>query len=75
MSGEFGFTYKEMNGEFQIFHHGKKAVKLRGIKAKKFKDEIEFSDSATLQHIMARLTGNFKRGNEKIAKNHPRNRK
>ena len=74
MSIDLGFTYKERNGEFQIFHHGRKAVKLRGIKANKFKEEIESSDFTTLQHIMARLTGNYKRGNERIAKNHPRNR-
>jgi hypothetical protein len=26
------------------------------------------------QELMARLTGNYKRGNERMAKNHPRNR-
>jgi len=32
------------------------------------------TDFIDQQQLMARLTGNYKRGNEKTAKTHPRNR-
>jgi hypothetical protein len=47
---------------------------LRGRQAQAFLAEIESADEADLQQLMARLTGNYKRGNERSAKNHPRNR-
>ncbi len=58
-----GFTYtRRKSGEVAIFHHGRKAVVLRGRKAEVFLDEIERSDP---QQVMARFTGNYKRGNER----------
>lgn len=71
---DLGFTYKEKNGALEIFHRNKKATTLRSDKAREFKLEVEFLDFDGQQHLMARLTGNYKRGNERLAKNHPRNR-
>ncbi|MEJ7757607.1 MAG: hypothetical protein WKF83_16020 [Nocardioidaceae bacterium] len=42
-----------------------------GAAAGKFLSEVEDDDP---QELMARLTGNYKRGNERTAREHPRNR-
>lgn len=66
-----GFAHLiEGNGDITITHHGRKAATLRGAKAQKFLVELESADS---QELMARLTGNYRRGNERTARNHPRN--
>ncbi len=67
-----GFTWVVRGKEVVISHHGREAAVLRGDKAIKFVQEAESSDE---QLLMARLTGNYKRGNESVAKNHPRNRR
>ena len=70
-----GFTYRtRKNGDVEILHHGRLASTLRDAKARDFIDEVEECDFAEGQAIMARLTGNYKRGNERTARNHPRNR-
>ena len=69
------FTYREKNAEYEIFHRGKKATHLRGDKAREFAGDLQALSFAEQQQLMARLTGNYKRGNERTAKNHPRNRR
>ncbi|XVX19583.1 hypothetical protein ACQP1U_14920 [Actinomycetota bacterium] len=54
-----------------ITHHGKVATTLRGSRAVAFLHNVELEDP---QELMARLTGNYRRGNERQARNHPRNR-
>ncbi|MGB7538821.1 MAG: hypothetical protein WBM17_09795 [Anaerolineales bacterium] len=72
---DLGFTYRIVRqGEVQLFHHGRLAATLRGERAQDFLAEIEAGGDTDAQQIMARLTGNYKRGNERTAKNHPRNR-
>ena len=46
---------------------------MRGRAASDFLSEVEGADGAAQQQLMARLTGNFKRGNERLASGHPRN--
>ena len=70
-----GFTAKEESGEFVIFHNGRKATTLRGTKAADFKYDLEQLSFSELQQLMARLTGNYKHGNETVARKHPRNRR
>jgi hypothetical protein len=48
---------------------------LRGADAIDFIAEVESSDSAGAQQLMARVTGNYKHGNERLASTHPRNRR
>ena len=73
--GDLGFTFRESkNGDIVINHHGKKAAILRKLKAQTFKESIDSCAFDELQKIMARVTGDYKRGNERLAKNHPRNR-
>ena len=66
-----GFAYTTAdNGDVVISHHGRSATTLRRGAARKFREDVEAADP---QELMARLTGNYKRGNERTAKNHPRN--
>jgi hypothetical protein len=74
-SHDLGFTYQvRKNGEVQIFHHGRLATTLRGNDAEDFKEDAQNEASAEAQHLMARVTGNYKHGNERTASQHPRNR-
>jgi hypothetical protein len=67
-----GFSYVvRPNGEVEISHHGRPATVLRGGAAARFLLDVEGRDP---QELMARLTGNYKRGNERMGKDHPRNR-
>ena len=71
---DLGFTVKEKAREYTIFHRGRKATTLRGSKAADFKHDLQELSPAELQQLMARLTGNYKHGNERVAKEHPRNK-
>lgn len=67
-----GFEYRIVgDGEVLITHWGRRATTLRGTTAKKFLLDVTKQDP---QQLMARSTGNYKRGNERTAKNHPRNK-
>lgn len=66
-----GFTYEQVRGEVVVHHHGRRATTLRGAAADRFLADVEDDDP---QEVMARVTGNYKRGNERTAKDHPRNR-
>lgn len=74
MSDPQGFEYLErQDGRVVILHHGRHAVTLRGHRAGRFLNEVDDIDQP--QAVMARWTGNYKRGNERAARNHPRNRR
>jgi len=67
-----GFDYdRRPDGTVRITHHAKPATVLRGPRAAEFLAEVDNDP----QEVMARWTGNYKRGNERTAKNHPRNRR
>jgi hypothetical protein len=66
-----GFTYDRRGDDVVIFHHGRVATTLRGARATEFLTDVQSGDD---QELMARLTGNYKRGNERVASRHPRNR-
>lgn len=51
-----------------IYWQGKLVVTLAGKNAEKFIRQIEGADDDEAQLIMARVTGNFKRGNEREGK-------
>lgn len=72
---DLGFTYRSRKtGDIQVLHHGKLAAILRGTDAADFIAEVTAGDDADAQQLMARITGNYKRGNERTASEHPRNR-
>ena len=70
----FGFRRRK-NGDVELLHHGQLATTLRGTDAEEFLFEAEECSFEELQQLMARLTGNYKRGNERLASRHPRNRR
>ena len=71
-----GFTYRQLkSGDVELLHHGRRATTLRGRDASDFLIDAQGSAPAHLQQLMARLTGNYKRGNERSAGAHPRNRR
>ncbi|GAB3994839.1 hypothetical protein [Nocardioides marmoraquaticus] len=66
-----GFEYDVVGDTVVVTHHGRRATVLRGRRAQQFLADVEDDDP---QELMARLTGNYKRGNERVARQHPRNR-
>ncbi|MFD5226316.1 hypothetical protein ACFWHT_11905 [Microbacterium sp. NPDC058342] len=70
MADAHGFEYMVRgDGSVVITHHGRRATVLRGARAEEF-----LADAASdPQGAMARWTGNYRRGNERVAKRHPRN--
>ena len=66
----YGFTYQQVGDEVVISHDGRRATTLRSAAADRFMAEVQHIDP---QALMARLTGNYKHGNERTAKDHPRN--
>ncbi|MEW2138397.1 hypothetical protein AB0892_17650 [Streptomyces sp. NPDC005409] len=68
-----GFTYEKVGDQYvAITHRGRAAATLRGGRAAKFLAEVESGDA---QLVMARWTGAYKFGNERTARDHPRNRR
>lgn len=72
MADPEGFDFIVRGADVVITHHGRTATTLRGRRAQDFLEDVETGDP---QELMARLTGNYRRGNERQARNHPRNRR
>jgi len=72
MGAAHGFDYEHRaDGTVVITHHGRVAATLRGARAARFLEEAAAGDA---QLAMARWTGNYRHGNERAARRHPRNR-
>jgi len=56
------FDFTASDSRVEIRHHGRHATTLRGAAALKFLSDVERGDP---QQVMARVTGNYKRGNER----------
>ena len=75
-SDDLGFRFRRRKGgEVEVLHGGRLASTLRGHDASRFIDEVEGCTVVDAQQLMARITGNYKRGNERAAARHPRNRR
>lgn len=75
-AADLGFSHRRRkNGDVELLHHGRVATTLRGHDAEEFLAQATDPTSQDAQRLMARLTGNYKRGNERLAGQHPRNRK
>lgn len=57
-----GFEFSLRGDRVEIRHNGRLATTLRKSAALTFLDDVERHDP---QHVMARVTGNYKRGNER----------
>lgn len=53
------------DGRVLLYWHGKCVTTLAGAEAKKFQARIEGLTGKEAQLVMAKFTGNFKRGNER----------
>ena len=74
--GDLDFTFVvKKDGSVVVHHRDKLAATLRGQTAAEFVDEVHSADLDSQQQLMARVTGNYKHGNERKAINHPRNRR
>jgi hypothetical protein len=67
-----GFAFSLRGDDVLITHHGRRATVLRGAAAARFLEQVAAGDP---QLVMARATGNYRRGNERVARSHPRNRR
>ncbi len=71
VENDLGFVHAvAKNGTVLIRREGRLVTSLRGAKATAFVKKIETLDFTGQQQWMARVTGNYKRGNERLSKNH-----
>jgi len=59
------FSYRESKDKVFIFWHKKQVMILKGQQARKFIDKIAHLDGKEAQLVLAKITGNFKHGNER----------
>ena len=62
-----GFTWTgRKNGDLTISRDGRVVTVVRGRAAERWSDRLEAApDDDTVQHLLARATGNYQRGNER----------
>jgi len=74
-SDDLAFSFRVAgNGDVSILRHARPVTILRADRARDFLAEVGTCAFADQQQLMARITGNYKRGNERRAARHPRNR-
>lgn len=66
--GYFDYQVTKDN-KVMLYWYNKLVVTLSGKQAHKFLSQIDGADELEEQLVMARFTGNFKRGNEREGKN------
>ncbi len=64
----FGY-HATKNGLVQISYNGKIITTLSGRDSSRFLSKVESMDSKGAQLVMAKVTGHFKHGTERISKN------
>lgn len=68
------FSYRAAkSGIVQISYNGKIVTTLRGRNASQFLAKVSSADSQSAQLTMAKVTGHFKHGSERVSKDHIRN--
>jgi hypothetical protein len=72
-AGDLGFSFRATKtGDVAIRRGSAVVTILRGGAARKFLSAVAPLPAAGQQQVMARATGNYQRGNERLAKRHPR---
>lgn len=56
-----------------IFYHGKQVVVVKGIEVQNLAQDLQSASKQEQQYLLARITGNFKRGDEQQAKRNIKN--
>jgi hypothetical protein len=76
MGAAHEFTFERRGDRSVVIsHYGSQVTVLRGERADRFLAEVaDAGDTPAAQLLMARWTGNYRRGNERTAQQHPRNR-
>ncbi|WP_425667460.1 hypothetical protein ACPUEJ_16830 [Vibrio tubiashii] len=74
MATHLGFTYHSTENCVQIYRDGSLVTTLRGRSAIHFTARAAEMNHQQQQQLMARETGNYKRGNEKSAKSKHQNK-
>ena len=75
VANDLGFRFTERSGgRVEITRSGNPITILTGHDATRFMRRVASSDFQTGQRLMAKATGQYKFGNERAAKKHPRNR-
>lgn len=69
-----GFHYQISKQQVDIYRNGTLVTTLRGSHADRFLARATDKSEAEQQQLMARTTGNYKRGNERHAKQHSKRR-
>jgi hypothetical protein len=59
------FSYRAGKDKVFLFWHGKQVMILKGPQAQKFLARIDGLEGKAAQLVMAKITGNFKHGNER----------
>ncbi len=73
---DLGFTYQtSKSGEVRISRNGREITVLRYDAAQAFLEDVDGATLLEEQQLMARLTGHYKHGNERLAAQHPRNQR
>jgi hypothetical protein len=62
------------DGSIDISHEGRSIMVVTGAEAARLARKLAGASAEEVQMALAKITGNFKRGNERIAANHVRNR-
>ena len=66
---ELGFTHRvSKDGAVRIFRHGQEVTVLRGKAAAQFLGKADGASPGEIQLLCAKVTGNYKRGNERPGK-------
>lgn len=70
---DLGFSHRERkDGSLEVLHGGRQAALLRGNRALALLHILNTGSFEQGQQAMAKITGNYKRGNEGQAARHPR---
>ncbi len=74
-AGDLGFTWRATaRGDVLVRLHGRLVAALRGAAARDLLASLEGAGPEEQQQLLARATGDYRRGNERLARAHPRNR-
>jgi hypothetical protein len=56
------------NGQLRVAFHGRHVVTLAGKEAQRLASRLEGANGEQTQLLLAKATGNFKRGNERVGR-------
>ena len=67
-SKDLGFTFRTASDRsVRVFRDGREVTILRGSAAQRFLAKADGASVEAIQQLCARVTGNYKRGNESVA--------